>query len=103
MLKAFDHIAARFSFRTVAFIAKYAILFGIEFIQVWIFEIGHSAVSGCRPRWNPRFDTISPISLGLFVDIERVFKRGLVLPHVVAGENLAFFPAGVYRRCGALL
>ena len=87
VLKTFDHIAARFSFRTVSFIAKYAVLFGIVFIQVWIFE--RKTLNGFRmpSETEPHFDTITSFSLGLFVDIKRVFKRGLVLPHIVAGEN----------------
>ena len=32
----------------------------------------------------------------------QLFNRDMVIPHVVAGENLRFFPAGpILRRCGA--
>jgi glycerol-3-phosphate O-acyltransferase len=32
----------------------------------------------------------------------QLFYRDMVIPHVVAGENLSFFPAGpILRRCGA--
>ena len=105
VLKTFDHIAARFSFRTVSFIAKIChfiwnrIYSGVDIREEDIQRF-QDAVRDGTPILIPSHRS----HLDYLLISSEFFKRGLVLPHVVAGENLAFFPAGsLIRRCGAFV
>lgn len=101
--KAFSHVAARFSYRFVR-VASWCcrilwdrIYSGIDIREEDLERLRASIRAGTPillPCHRSHLDYLLISSL--------CFEEGLVLPHIVAGENLAFFPIAPFlRRCGA--
>ncbi len=101
--KTFDHIAARFSFpavRLAAFLCRQIwnrIYSGIDVRDVDMDRIRSALRDGTPilvPCHRSHLDYLLISSL--------LFEHDIVIPHIVAGENLSFFPLGTFfRRCGA--
>ena len=103
--RTFEHIAARFSFGTVVMVARVChfiwnrIYSGVD-IRDEDIERFQQAIREGTPILVPSHRS----HLDYLLISSEFFKRGLVLPHIVAGENLAFFPVGnIFRRCGAFI
>ena len=101
--KTFDHIAARFSFPFVC-VAAWAcrqiwnrIYSGIDLRPGDIDRIREALRAGTPilvPCHRSHLDYLLISSL--------LFEQDVVIPHIVAGENLSFFPLGpIFRRMGA--
>lgn len=101
--KTLDHIAARFSFSMVKVIATICRLIwsriysGVD-IREEDLERLRSAIRSGSPILAPSHRS----HLDYLLISSLCYERGLVLPHIVAGENLSFWPMGaIFRRCGA--
>lgn len=103
VLKTFQHVAADFSFdavRVAAFVTR----------QIW-----NRIFSGVdvRPEDLDRIRTALREGTPILVPCHRshldyllissvLYDNDIIVPHIVAGENLSFWPLGaVFRRCGA--
>ncbi len=103
VVKTFDHIAAQFSFpavRLAAFLCRQIwnrIYSGIDVRDVDMDRIRSALRDGTPilvPCHRSHLDYLLISSL--------LFEHDIVIPHIVAGENLSFFPVGsFFRRCGA--
>lgn len=101
--KAFDKIAARFSFpfvRVAAGITRFIwnrVFSGIDVRPQDLDRIREALRAGTpvlAPCHRSHLDYLLISSL--------LFEHDIVIPHIVAGENLSFWPAGAFlRRCGA--
>jgi glycerol-3-phosphate O-acyltransferase len=98
-----DHVAARFSFGVVSFVALMCRLIwnriysGIDVRDEDLDRIRDALRAGTPvlvPCHRSHLDYLLISSL--------LYERDIVIPHIVAGENLSFFPLGaIFRRCGA--
>ena len=101
--KTFDHIAARFSFTAVRFIAFACRLIwnriysGIDVRPQDLERIREALRAGAPvlvPCHRSHLDYLLISSL--------LYEHDIVIPHIVAGENLSFWPLGaIFRRGGA--
>ena len=101
--KAFSHIAARFSFpvvrlsRSIFNLATRRIFSGIDIRSEDLERIRHAIRQGTPiliPCHRSHFDYLLLSSV--------CYENDLPIPHIVAGDNLAFWPLGAYfRRVGA--
>ncbi|MEC7985829.1 MAG: 1-acyl-sn-glycerol-3-phosphate acyltransferase, partial [Myxococcota bacterium] len=101
--KTFRHIAARFSFRTIKLMGWVC-----RFIWSRIYpgiDIGEEDLDRIRDAIRKGTPILIPSHrshLDYLLLSSVCYENGLVLPHIVAGENLAFPPLGtLFRRCGA--
>jgi glycerol-3-phosphate O-acyltransferase len=101
--KVFSHLAARFSYRTVR-VAAWGCRILWERIYSGI-DIRDEDLERLRTAIRQGTPILLPCHrshLDYLLLSSLCFEQGLVLPHVVAGENLSFFPIGSFlRRCGA--
>lgn len=103
IVRTFDHIAAQFSYpvvRFAAFITRQIwnrIYSGIDVREVDIERIRAALRAGTpvlTPCHRSHLDYLLISSL--------LHDNDVVIPHIVAGENLSFWPLGaIFRRCGA--
>ena len=103
VVKTFDHIAAQFSYpmvRIAAFVTRQIwnrIYSGVDVREVDIERIRAALRTGTpvlAPCHRSHLDYLLISSL--------LHDNDVVIPHIVAGENLSFFPLGaIFRRCGA--
>ncbi len=103
VVRTFDHIAARFSYpavRLAAFITRQIwnrIYSGVDVREVDIERIRAALRAGTpilTPCHRSHLDYLLISSL--------LHDNDVVIPHIVAGENLSFWPLGaIFRRCGA--
>ncbi|MES2643596.1 MAG: 1-acyl-sn-glycerol-3-phosphate acyltransferase [Myxococcota bacterium] len=101
--KQYDKIAASFSFPMVRLSAAmckliwYRIFSGIDVREEDLDRIREALRKGTPilvPCHRSHLDYLLISSL--------LFERDIVIPHIVAGDNLSFWPLGaVFRRCGA--
>ena len=101
--RTFDHIAARFAFPVVQVVAITCRLIwnriysGIDVRPDDLERIREALRAGTPvlvPCHRSHLDYLLISSL--------LYERDIVIPHIVAGENLSFFPLGaLFRRCGA--
>jgi glycerol-3-phosphate O-acyltransferase len=101
--RTLDHVAARFSFTVVRFAAFLCRLIwnriysGIDVRPADLDRIRDAMRAGTPvlvPCHRSHLDYLLISSL--------LYEHDVVIPHVVAGENLSFWPVGVFmRRCGA--
>ena len=101
--KHLNHIAARFSFRMVKIVAGccrlifHRIYSGVDIREEDIQRLQASIRAG-SPVWIPSHRS----HLDYLLISSECYLHGIVLPHIVAGENLSFWPLGsIFRRCGA--
>ena len=101
--KSFAHFAARFSYRAVRVAAwGCRILWDRIYSGIDIREEDLERLRTAIRNGTPILLPCHRSHLDYLLLSSLCFEEGLVLPHVVAGENLAFFPAGFFlRRCGA--
>jgi len=103
IVKTFDHIAARFSYPMVRFSAFVTrqiwnrIYSGVDVREEDIERIRAALRAGTpilTPCHRSHLDYLLISSL--------LHDNDVVIPHIVAGENLSFWPLGaIFRRCGA--
>lgn len=97
--KSLQHIAARFSFRVLKFMAMicrfiwYRIFSGVDIREEDIERL-RTAVREGTPILVPSHRS----HLDYLLIGSQCYEMGLVLPYVVAGENLSFFPLGYFFR-----
>ncbi len=101
--KTVEHIAARFSFRILKAFALFCrfvwnqIFSGVD-LRPEDIERMHEAVRTGTPILVPSHRS----HLDYLLIGSQCYEHGLVLPYVVAGENLSFFPMGhLFRGSGA--
>ena len=103
IVRTFDHIAAQFSYPVVrmsAFVTRQIwnrIYSGVDVREVDIERIRAALRTGTpilAPCHRSHLDYLLISSL--------LHDNDVVIPHIVAGENLSFWPLGaIFRRCGA--
>lgn len=101
--KTFDHVAAQFNFTVVSVVALLCRLIwnriysGIDVRTQDLDRIRDALRAGTPvlvPCHRSHLDYLLISSL--------LYEHDIVIPHIVAGENLSFFPLGsIFRRCGA--
>ena len=101
--KSFSHFAARFSYRAVSVAAwGCRVLWDRIYSGVDIREEDLERMRTAIRNGTPILLPCHRSHLDYLLLSSLFFEEGLVLPHVVAGENLAFFPIAPFlRRCGA--
>ena len=98
-----DHIAAKMRITTVRIVATI-----LKFLWNKIYA-GVDLPEEDMRRLRDSFRDATPVlipchrsHLDYLLMSSQLFYRDMVIPHVVAGENLSFWPMGaVFRRCGA--
>lgn len=101
--KEINHIAARFSFLMIRLVAGCCkLIFNRIYSGVDIREIDlqrlQDTIRDGSPVWIPSHRS----HLDYLLISSQCYFSGQVLPHIVAGENLSFWPMGaIFRRCGA--
>lgn len=101
--KTFDHIAAKMRISTVRMVAL-----TLNFLWNRIYN-GVDIPDEDMKRLRDSFRDATPIlipchrsHLDYLLMSSQLYYRDVVIPHVIAGENLSFWPVGsVFRRCGA--
>ncbi|MGC6507881.1 MAG: 1-acyl-sn-glycerol-3-phosphate acyltransferase [Myxococcota bacterium] len=101
--KSFGHFAARFSYRMVSIAAwGCRVLWDRIYSGIDIREEDLERLRTALRNGTPILLPCHRSHLDYLLLSSLCFEEGLVLPHVVAGENLAFFPVAPFlRRCGA--
>ena len=101
--KTLDHIAARMSFTVVR-----AAAWGCRFLFNRIFagvdwrEEETERIRDAIREGTPVLVPCHRSHLDYLLMSSQCYEHDLVIPHIVAGENLAFFPVGpIFRRLGA--
>jgi glycerol-3-phosphate O-acyltransferase len=101
--RTLDHIAARFSFPMVR-MADHLTRFIFTRIYAGV-DIGDEDLQKIRAALRAGTPVLVPCHrshLDYLLVSSILFQHDIVIPHVVAGENLSFFPLGaIFRRCGA--
>lgn len=101
--RTFDKIAARFSFPYVRFA-------GWVCFQIWNriysgIDVRDQDLERIRSALRDGTPILVPCHrshLDYLLISSLLLSRDIVIPHIVAGDNLSFFPAGAFlRRCGA--
>ncbi|MSQ02203.1 MAG: hypothetical protein EXR71_09975 [Myxococcales bacterium] len=100
--KTFDHVAARFSFPVVR-------VAGWLCWQIWNriysgIDVREEDLERIRAALRDGTPVLVPCHrshLDYLLISSLLLSRDIVIPHIVAGENLSFFPLGPFiRRCG---
>ena len=99
----FDHIAARMRISTVRLLS-----FLLSFLWNRIYS-GVDIPAEDMRRLRDSFRDATPVlipchrsHLDYLLMSSQLFERDMVIPHIVAGENLSFWPLGnIFRQCGA--
>ena len=101
--KNIEHIAARFSFRILRFMALicrfiwHKIFSGVDLREEDIQRIKDAVRTG-----SPILVPSHRSHLDYLLMSSQCYEHGMVLPYIVAGENLSFFPLGfLFRGSGA--
>ena len=101
--RSFDHIAARFQFPYVRFA-------GWACYQIWnriysgidVRDEDLERIRGALREGTPILVPCHRSHLDYLLISSLLLHKDIVIPHIVAGENLSFFPIGGFlRRCGA--
>ena len=94
-----EHIAARFSFRILKFMAWLCkILWNQIFSGVDVREEDLERIKEATRAGTPILVPSHRSHLDYLLMSSECYYRGLVLPYIVAGENLSFFPVGYFFR-----
>jgi len=97
--KDLEHIAARFSFRILKIMARmcrfiwYRIFSGVDIREEDVQRIRDAVRDG-----TPILAPCHRSHLDYLLISSQCYELGLVLPYIVAGENLSFFPLGYFFR-----
>ena len=97
--KTIEHIAARFSFRILTMMAIFCrflwnqIFSGVDLREEDIERLREAVRTGTPIMVPSHRSHLDYLLIG-----SQCYERGLVLPYVVAGENLSFFPVGYFFR-----
>ena len=97
-----EHIAAPFSFRIFESLCDLSICMESDFLRCRCVKISANA-RGCTSTGTPILVPSHRSHLDYLLIGSQCYEHGLVLPYVVAGENLSFFPMGLLlfsRKCG---
>ena len=97
--KNLQHIAARFNFRVLRFMAMvcrfiwYRVFSGVDMREEDIERLREAVREG-----TPILVPCHRSHLDYLLISSQCYELGLVLPYIVAGENLSFFPLGYFFR-----
>ncbi len=102
--RVFDHIAARFSW---PFVRASRLLTRLVWNRIYsgvdMRDIDVERIRSAYRQGTPVLMPCHKSHLDYLLISSQLFERDVMIPHVVAGENLSFFPLGpVLRRVGAV-
>lgn len=103
VIKTYRHIAARFSFSATRLAANVTrLIWNRIFSGVDVHDEDLDRIRAALRSGTPILVPCHRSHLDYLLISSVLFDRDIIVPHIVAGENLSFWPLGaIFRRCGA--